>query len=178
MNPTQQLPKSRNQHASAEVVDRALPQPRRVGLAQLGHFFGHFAAMILAMLVGMAIFGGLRAALGSTGYAALLNNRLDISLVLMSLFMATSMAGWMRFRGHSWERIAEMDGGMAGPVVVLCVLWHVGAGTVLPVLSTNALPVTVHVAMLLGMLIAMLYRFSDYAQVMPHRGVYRLSPGN
>jgi hypothetical protein len=51
---------------------------------------------------------------------------------------------------------------------VACLLWRFGIGTVIPQLSDSALGTTAHIAMYVGMLLAMLYRFADYAHTGRH----------
>jgi hypothetical protein len=132
--------------------------------------------MILAMMVGMAIFGGVRALLDPTGFAAVLREHLDVSYLVMAGFMAVPMTVLMRYRGHSWERTAEMVGAMVLPVAASCLLWRFGLGAVIPALSDEGLGTASHVAMLIGMLLAMLYRFGDYEHAGGHVGHGHATP--
>jgi hypothetical protein len=143
-------------------------QKQRAAVGQAGRFLWHLGEMILAMMVGMAIFGGVRALLNPTGFADVLRAHLDVRYLAMAAFMAVPMALLMRSRGHGWARTAEMVGAMVGPVAVACLLWRVGLGAVVPALSDGALGTSSHVAMYVGMLLAMLYRFGDYAHAGPH----------
>src|SRR6476660_1766324 len=84
--------------------------------ARAGTFLRHVVEMILAMMVGMAIFGGVRALLDPTGFATALRDHLDARYLAMAAFMALPMVLLMRYRGHSWGRTAEMVGAMVVPV--------------------------------------------------------------
>ena len=137
-------------------------------IARLGYFLRHFIEMVVAMLIGMAIFGGVRAALDPTGFADVLREHLDARYFAMAGFMAVPMAVLMRYHGHGWVRTAEMVGAMVVPVAVACLLWRFGLGAVIPWFSDTALGTSSHVAMYVGMLLAMLYRFGDYGHAGPH----------
>jgi hypothetical protein len=146
--------------------------------ARLGSFLRHFVEMILAMMVGMAVFGGVRALLDPTGFADVLRDHLDLRYLAMAGFMAVPMVPLMRYRGHSWARTAEMVGAMVVPVAAACLLWRFGLGAVIPALADEALGTVSHVAMYVGMLLAMLYRFGDYGHAGPHARREHVSPGN
>jgi hypothetical protein len=133
-------------------------------------FLLHLGEMVIAMMIGMAIFGGLRAALGGAAPADALRDHLDFRLVMMVLFMALPMAALMRVQKHSWERTAEMVGAMAGPVVAVCLLWHFGIGSAVWGLTEDTVPASSHILMYLGMVLAMLSRFGEYAHAGPHTG--------
>ena len=154
-------------HGARLGVPRDDAQPARAG--RLGRFVRHLVEMILAMMVGMALFGGVRALLDPTGAADALREHLDVRYLAMTAVMAVPMAALMRYRGHGWARTAEMIAAMAGPVAVACLLWRLGLGAVVPALSDKALGTSTHVAMYVGMLLAMLYRFGDYAHAGAHR---------
>jgi hypothetical protein len=126
--------------------------------------------MVLAMMVGMAIYGALRALLNPTAVAGVLREHLDARYLVMTVLMAIPMVWWMRHRCHTWGRTVEMVVAMSAPVVVACVLWRFGLGDAVPALSDRSLGTSVHVAMYAGMLLAMLYRFGDYAHAGPHAG--------
>jgi hypothetical protein len=91
------------------------------------HFVLHVGEMLLAMFVGMAVFGaffsGILFALGTTFEEALETVPALIALVLM-FNMTVPMVLWMRHRGHSTARLVEMTGAMlaVGLVAVVC-LW-------------------------------------------------------
>jgi flagellar biosynthetic protein FliP len=144
----------------------------------VGSVLRHLIEMILAMMVGMAIFSGVRALLDPTGFATALRDHLDARYLAMTGFMALPMVLLMRFRGHSWERTAEMAGAMVVPVAAACLLWRFGLGAVVPWVSGEALGTVSHVAMYVGMLLAMLYRFGDYAHAGPHASRGRATSGD
>jgi hypothetical protein len=136
-----------------------------------GRFLWHLAEMVIAMNIGMAIYAGLRALLNPTGFSDVLREHRDVRYLIMAAFMAAAMVLLMRYRGHSWERTVEMTAAMVVPIAVACVLWRFGFGAVIPQLSDGALGTTTHVAMYVGMLLAMGWRFGDYAHAGHHTHV-------
>jgi hypothetical protein len=68
----------------------------------------------------------------------------------------------MRYRGHRWQPTLEMAASMIIPTLIAITLLAAG------VLSFEALFGLEHVAMLLGMLVAMLLRFDEYASHVHH----------
>jgi energy-converting hydrogenase Eha subunit A len=125
-------------------------------------FLRHLGEMVLAMWVGMALFGGLRAVLAGTGPGDALSDHFNFRLVAMALFMAAPMVALMRVRGHSWERAAEMAAAMVVPVLAVCLVAHVTD------LSDAAVSASSHVLMYVGMLGVMLARYPEYAHAGPH----------
>jgi flagellar biosynthetic protein FliP len=156
------------------AVDVHAHQEQRSRAGRVGRFLRHLLEMVFAMMVGMALFGGVRALLDPTGFADVLRQHLDTRYLAMTGFMAVPMVLLMRYRGHAWARTAEMVGAMVVPVAVACVLWRFGVGAVVPALSDRALGTSSHVAMYVGMLLAMLYRFGDYAHAGAHAGGERI----
>jgi flagellar biosynthetic protein FliP len=152
-------------------------QKQRAAVGRGGRFLWHLVEMVLAMMVGMAVFGGLRALLDPTGLADVVRAHLDVRYLAMAAFMAVPMALLMRYRGHSWWRTVEMVGAMVVPVAAACLLWRFGMGAVVPALSDTALGTSSHVAMYAGMLLAMLYRYGDYAHAGPHVHHGHVTPG-
>ena len=133
-------------------------------------FVRHYLEMVVAMVLGMVLLGPLESALlNPLGWAAV-RGVPELEALIMASNMTVAMVVWMRHRGHGWGRTAEMVAGMSVPVVLACALWRVGLGDAVPALSDKALGTTVHVAMYAGMLLAMLYRFGDYAHAGPHAG--------
>ncbi len=130
-----------------------------VSLARTSRFSLHVVEMVLAMMVGMAVFGAIRGVLAPSVFTTALRDHVDARYILMALFMAVPMVLLMRYQGHSWERTAEMVGAMVVPVAIACLLWRVGV----PAFSSTTLGAITHVAMYAGMLLAMLYRFGEYA---------------
>lgn len=141
-----------------DVMTRATPA------ASVGAFARHYLEMVVAMGLGMMAFGilfvspldplGLREALWAHPIARELG---------MLAAMSLPMAAWMLFRGHSLERTIEMVAGMAVPSLAVIGLTD---SAVVPALNTGNLSLWSHVAMLLGMLGAMLARREEYAR--PH----------
>jgi hypothetical protein len=125
-------------------------------------FLRHLGEMVLAMWVGMAVFGGLRALLGETGFADTLRDHFNFRLAAMALFMAAPMVALMRVRGHRWERAAEMAAAMIVPVVAVCAVAHFTD------LSDAAVSGISHILMYVGMLGVMLARYPEYAHAGPH----------
>jgi flagellar biosynthetic protein FliP len=154
----------------AAVVSAHAHHEQRSRAGRVGRFLRHLLEMVLAMMVGMALFGGARALLDPTGFADVLRQHLDARYLAMTGFMAVPMVLLMRYRGHGWARTAEMVGAMAAPVAAACLLWRFGLGAAVPALSDQALGTSSHLAMYAGMLLAMLYRFGDYAHAGPHLG--------
>jgi hypothetical protein len=139
------------------------PEPRRGGIRSgTRHFARHYAEMVVAMFLGMAILGVPAGwALGAVGssWSALTTDAPTLMLLGMAVTMTVPMVGWMRYRGHGWRANTEMSASMVLPTVAAIGVLEGGViddvGTVL---------VIEHVAMLLGMLVAMLLRRDEYTQ--------------
>jgi hypothetical protein len=84
-------------------------------------------------------------------------------LLGMAATITLPMVGWMRYRGHGWGPSAEMSASMLIPTAGAIAL--LGAGMVE---DLGALLLVEHVAMLLGMLAAMLLRPSEYSDGHAH----------
>jgi hypothetical protein len=151
MNHMMQTGRMRTLHAPAFLNGR------------VGRFAWRLAEMVIAMNVGMGVFAIVRALLTPTGFSDMIQEHRDVRYLGMALFMTAAMALFMRYRGHSWERTVEMTVAMVVPIAVACLLWRFGFGAILPQVSDGALGTTTHVAMYGGMLLAMLYRFGEYA---------------
>jgi hypothetical protein len=120
-------------------------------------FARHLLEMVLAMMLGMGMFGLVLAVMGEPpGYANLL-----VRYGAMGAFMAAPMVAWMRYRGHSWRDGGEMTAAMLVPMLVPVAL--VEMGVAVPGLSEGSLMMLSHVAMIAGMVALMLYRFERYA---------------
>lgn len=97
--------------------DPAVPHHRR-------HVVRHFVEMVVAMVVGMALLGGLT--YGALSLAGLDESEISAELeVLVMVFnMAVGMTVWMRHRGHGWSHALEMDAAMFVPFLALFpLLW-------------------------------------------------------
>jgi hypothetical protein len=119
-------------------------------------FARHLFEMVLAMMVGMGVFGLALWALGEPpGYANLL-----VRYGLMGAFMAAPMVAWMRRRRHSWRDGGEMTAAMLVPM--LAMVLPVQLGVAVPGLSEGSLMMLSHVAMIAGMGALMVYRWDRY----------------
>jgi hypothetical protein len=124
--------------------------------AQLLRFTRHFLEMVVAMMAGMMVLGPVRNLIVAHLEWSNLFNRPEMQALAMAADMTIAMSLWMRYRKHSWISIAEMAAAMVLPFAILFVpLW---AG----VLSVETLLVAGHLLMLPAMVIAMLYRRSEY----------------
>ena len=129
---------------------------RRLRLGAAWRFTRHLLEMVVAMMVGMGVFGLALAVIGDLpGYANLL-----IRYGVMGAFMAAPMVGWMRFRSHSWRDGGEMTAAMLVPMLVPVALVEIGV--VVPGLTEGSLMTLSHVAMIGGMVVLMIYRFDRY----------------
>jgi hypothetical protein len=119
---------------------------------------------VLVGVMGMAVLGVALAVLGEPpGYANLL-----LRYNLMGVAMATPMAAWMRYRGHSWRDGGEMTAAMLIPMFALVV--PVELDMAVPGLSEGSLVMLSHVAMIAGMVACIVYRRDRYAHGAPgHR---------
>ena len=123
------------------------------------HFVRHYAEMVGAMFLGMAVLsppaGWLMSAFGTSWG--------EISTELMVLVMATTMTvpmvGWMVYRGHGGRANAEMSASMYVPAFAAIALLWSGMVT-----STGVLMLVEHVAMLLAMAGVMLLRPDEYVR--------------
>ncbi len=115
---------------------------------KLLRFVAHYVEMVVAMIVGMVAL----APLWPAEWVA----RPDVHVMTMAIDMTIAMALWMRIRRHSWPATAEMSAAMFLPFVVLLVPYWLG------VLSGSALMIAGHVIMFPLMLVAMLWRRSEY----------------
>lgn len=111
-------------------------------------FAAHYVEMVVAMLVGMMALGPL--------WPAEWVARADVHAVVMATDMTVVMVLWMALRGHPWARTAEMAAAMYLPFLVLLLPYWAGW------ISGSALMVAGHVVMFPLMLLAMLWRRSEY----------------
>lgn len=117
----------------------------------------HYAEMVLAMLVGMAVFGfAVRALLGLAGVEFSMETRPVLVTLEMALDMTVAMCLWMRVRGHRWAPTLEMAGAMFAPAPPVMALLWLGA------VDTGAAMAIEHAAMFTLMLAAMLRRRVEY----------------
>ena len=130
-------------------------------------FVRHYIEMVVVMFAGMFVLGmpaeaGLRA-IGS-GTSQLTTGAPAVVFLGMAAAMTIPMVAWMRYRGHRWQPALEMAASMIIPTLVAIALLAAD------VLSFGALMGLEHVAMLLGMLVAMLLRIDEYTSHAHHLG--------
>jgi hypothetical protein len=124
------------------------------------HFIRHYAEMVAAMFLGMGILGVPAGwALNAVGssWSELNNDAPALMLLGMAVTMTIPMVAWMRYRGHGWRANTEMSASMLLPTFA-----SIGLLAVDLVTDVGTLMVVEHVAMLLGMLAAMLLRPTEY----------------
>jgi hypothetical protein len=129
------------------------------------HFLRHLVEMILAMMIGMAVLGAVwRAILAAGGVdsSTFRNGHAALVALVMAFDMTVPMVLWMRYRGHSWARGAEMAGAMFVPTFLLIGLLQ------LRVVSGDSLIGLEHALMLPAMLAVMFWRLDEYMR--PHTG--------
>jgi len=122
-------------------------------------FIRHYIEMVVVMFAGMIMLGipaeaGLQA-MGS-GTSELRDDAPAVVFLGMAATMTIPMVAWMRYRGHKWQPTLEMAASMIIPTLAAIALLEAG------VADFEALMGLEHVAMLLGMLVAMLLRVGEY----------------
>ena len=144
--------------ATATPID--LIAPSRAGSKRA--FIRHFAEMFVAMMLGMGIGTGLAALAFAAAGSSLTDQSAEFRVLLMGFNMTVPMVLWMRYRGHSTARNAEMAASMIVPSVVAAALAAAGA------LSAGGALEVQHVVMVPAMLGVMLWRYDEYSR--PHPG--------
>src|SRR3954454_14729975 len=123
-------------------------------------FIRHYVEMVVVMFAGMIVLvlPGEAAlhAMGS-GTSELRTDAPALVFLGMATTMTLPMVGWMRFRGHRWQPTLEMAASMVIPTLIAIALLATD------VAGFTALMGLEHVAMLLGMLVAMLLHIDEYA---------------
>jgi flagellar biosynthetic protein FliP len=118
-----------------------------------GHvrFAVHYVEMIVAMFVGML-------ALGPTWSWLVpgIDDRADVSTLVMATNMSIGMALWMAIRKHSWPRIAEMCAAMYMPFAVMLPPYWLGA------IDGHVVMMAGHILMFPAMFAVMVWRRGDY----------------
>lgn len=136
-----------------EVTPHAAHHGGRQGVRP---FLGHVGEMVVAMMIGMPLFGmPLRALQGALLGPSSVGIP-ELRALGMAVSMTISMVAWMRYRGHSWRASAEMGAAMIVPSVVLFPLLWTG------IISGGMLVGLAHGLMLPSMLAVMVYRRSAY----------------
>ena len=126
--------------------------------ASTRHFARHYAEMVIAMFLGMAILGipaGWALEAAGSSWSALADDAPALMLLAMAPMMTAPMVGWMAYRGHSRRANLDMSAAMFLPAFA--------AMPLVAVVDFGALIVAEHVAMLLAMLAAMLLRPAEYS---------------
>jgi hypothetical protein len=124
------------------------------------HLIRHYAEMIVAMFLGMAVLGlAARVALGAMGidWAGVIDDAPALMFLGMATTMTLPMVGWMIYRGHGWRANTEMSAAMFVPTFAAVGLLWADLLT-----DTGVLMAIEHVAMLLTMAGAMLLRPAEY----------------
>jgi hypothetical protein len=128
-------------------------------------FIRHYAEMVVAMFLGMAVLGvpaGWALSAVGTDWSRLTEDAPALMFLGMATTMTVPMVGWMLYRGHGWRANAEMSASMFLPTfAVIGLLWAE------LLTDLGALMVIEHVAMLVAMAAAMLLRPAEY---MHHHG--------
>ena len=130
------------------------------------HFLRHYAEMVVAMFLGMAVLGyPVDWAMDRLGASS------DEFMVLgMAITMTVPMVGWMMYRGHGWRANVEMSASMFVPTFAVIGVLAAGLLTDLGVLM-----IVEHVVMLLAMAGVMLLRPEEYSH---HHGHDAGQPGD
>jgi hypothetical protein len=114
------------------------------------HFIRHYIEMVVAMFAGMALLWMPATLIVNTdGDAAMLTT--------MAVTMTAPMVAWMRWRGHRWQPTLEMAAAMIVPTLAVLAMLAAHLGDLGLLLGLE------HVAMLGGMLVAMLARRAEYS---------------
>lgn len=127
-------------------------------------FWRHFAEMLVAMYLGMAL-GGLISGFVLGAFDLTIRDvRLDYPetfMLYMATVMTVPMVAWMRHRGHTWRLSWEMTAAMVIPGVALLCLYWMGVTTG-PACSLYC------AAMVPAMLLAMVFRRNEYGDHATH----------
>ena len=122
-------------------------------------FWWHYAQMVIAMMIGMALAPLARVLFTALG-AEEAYARADVMVLVMATTMVIGMTAWMLFRRHGWRPIAEMAAAMYVPFLVLLpFLWT-------DLIDRMILSTAGHVLMFLAMAGVMLLRPAEY--LLPH----------
>jgi hypothetical protein len=116
-------------------------------------FLRHYAEMVVAMFLGMAVLG-LPADWAMDRVGADAN---EFMFLEMATTMTLPMVAWMTYRGHGWRANTEMSASMFVPTFTVIGVLSAGLLT-----DIGVLMVTEHVVMLLAMAGVMLLRPQEY----------------
>lgn len=124
----------------------------------------HYVEMVVAMLLGMmALWPLWMLATSGVDDGSVLRG-VEVESLVMATTMAVPMAAWMRFRGHRWAPTLEMSLAMYGGFLVTFPFLWAGA------LDADGVMMIGHTAMFTLMLVAMLFRWNEYAR--HHHGAH------
>jgi hypothetical protein len=126
------------------------------------NFVQHLLEMTIAMFVGMFALGMPAKALFDGLGLAVMNDAVVPSTLVMATTMSVGMAVWMRVRGCGWPAILEMSLAMYVPFVLMYPFYWAGLAGSMAVMMVG------HILMVPAMVVAMLFRRSEYAHC-PHR---------
>jgi hypothetical protein len=141
----------------AQIGTTMSVRPTRI--RQTLRFLLHFGEMVLAMMVGMAVFAVVNGMLLiPRGFVYLSSSMYPQAYAMaMAVSMTVAMVAWMFIRKHPWRLSAEMAGAMLVPTVLLIAICWIAH------LPSDVLLTGTHILMLPAMLAVMLYRWRDYA---------------
>ena len=152
---------NRNVHRSVADLDRRSSSQRaRRMTSSTRRFLRHYVEMVVAMFLGMVVLGvpaGWALGAVGSGWSELTTDAPALMLLGMAVTMTVPMVGWMRYRGHGWRANTEMSASMLVPTFAAIALLQASV-----VDDVGVVLVVEHVAMLLGMLGAMLLRPTEY----------------
>ena len=134
-----------------QAIEEAKAKP--VKARHRSGFVRHFVEMVVAMILGMAVLGGLAYGLLSLVGLGDAQIRPELELFVMVLNMSVGMGLWMRHRGHRWSSILEMSGAMFVPFLALFPLLWLDAISVewmLRVIRKTSLPSLTSVSAMLS----------------------------
>ena len=134
--------------------------PRARGSAPALRFARHFGEMVLAMCVGMWVFGALLMGIllaAGTSFDEALESVPELIAVVLAVNMTVPMVWWMRHRGHARARVNEMAGAMlaTAPAAIL-MMWF-------SAIDTTAICGVECALMVVGMLGVMLLHPREYS---------------
>lgn len=149
------------------LTDKTIEQlpngPTRNIASKAGRFLLHLFEMLIAMQIGMSIFHLMLGLVRIYSNSRALEAGTALHAIAMTVFMTAPMVAWMLFRGHGWRHCAEMVAAMITPVALIGLLCQLGLDAYLPWLAGLSTPL-----MLLGMILAMLYRRDHYTRAKNH----------
>lgn len=121
-------------------------------------FWRHFGEMMLAMVLGMVVFGGVLALALLPMGMRVTDASVDIVALLMAVQMTLPMVAWMHFKHRmAPARSTEMAASMVVPTLLAIALYGAGA------LAEDAVLLVQHAVMVPAMLAVMLWRGADYS---------------